>query len=71
MGAEGYILYYWKTSAPSSVYTIATASVSYNFTDMDSNTYYGIMVSGWNRLGKVNSSVVVGYTTPGGTYVVN
>ena len=70
-GAEGYILYYWKTSAPSDVYTIATASTSYNFNEMDSKTYYGIIVSGRNRLGYVNSSVAVGYTMPGGMYDVN
>ena len=71
MRAEDYILYYWKTSAPYDVYTIATASTSYNSNELDSNTYYRIIVSGGNRLGYVNSSVAVGYTTPGGTYVVN
>ena len=71
IGADGYILYYWKTSAPSNVYKITTASASYNFTEMDSKTYYGIIVSGGNRLGYVNSSVAVGYTTPGGMHTVN
>ena len=66
-GAEDFIVYYWKTSAPSNVYTIATASASYNFTEMDSKTHYGIIVSARNRLGYVNSSVAVGYTMPGGT----
>ena len=69
--ARDYILYYWKTSAPSDVYTIATASLSYNLNEMDSNTYYGIIVSGGNRLGYVNSSVAVGYTMPGGMYAIN
>ena len=70
-GAGDYILYYWKTSAPSDVYTITTASSSYNFNEMDSKTYYGIIVSGGNRLGYVNSSVAVGYTTPGGMHAVH
>ena len=71
IGADDYILYYWKTSAPSNVYTIATASLLYTFNEMDSKTYYGIIVSGGNRLGYVNSSVAVGYTMPGGMYAVN
>ena len=66
-GAEDYILYYWKASAPFDVYTITTASLSYKFNEMDSKTHYGIIVSGGNRLGYVNSSVAYGYTTPGGT----
>ena len=59
-------MYYWKTSTPSNVYNITTASASYNFTEMDSKTQYGIIVSGGNRLGYVNSSVAYGYTMPGG-----
>ena len=66
IGADTFIVYYWKKSAPSNVYNITAASVSYYFTEMDSKTHYGIIVSGGNRLGYVNSSVAYGYTMPGG-----
>ena len=64
--ADDYILYYWKESTPSNVYTATTTSTSYSITGLISNTAYKIVVSARNTIGSTNSSEVTGYTTPDG-----
>ena len=65
-GGDTFTLYYWKTSTPSDVATVTTASMSYNITGLDSNTAYKIIVSARNVLGSSNSSEVKGCTIPEG-----
>ena len=65
-GADDYALYYWKTTAPSNVYTVTTASSPHNITGLESWTSYSMIVSARNVLRSTNSSTVKAQTASNG-----